>query len=150
MNPLARFSLASAATLLVCGQAALAQTADNQCNAAMLRGLYAFNASGFNVLAGNVLPKSIVEFIRFNGDGTLSVPAATRSLNGVIVRIPPFGLGTYTVAPDCTGSLVFGPPGPTFDLFIGPSGLKIRMIQVTDPTPGALPVLQGIVEKIGR
>ena len=47
------------------------------CSEAALRGLYVFSASGFNVIAGVAQPKAVVEFIRFNGDGSLTVPAAT-------------------------------------------------------------------------
>jgi hypothetical protein len=93
-------------------------------------------------VAGVAVPKAIVQLIRFNGDGTLTVPTATRSVNGVIVRSPPNGIGTYTLAPDCTGSITFGPPGPTFDVFVAPRGARLRMIQITDPTQAG-PVLQG-------
>ena len=116
----------------------------NECSEATLRGLYVFNASGFNIVNGVPQPKAIVEFIRFNGDGTLTVPAATSSINGVVARSPAHGLGTYMAAADCTGSLAFGPPGPTFDLFISPRGLELRMMQTG---PGS-PVMQGIAEKL--
>src|SRR5262249_50192757 len=136
-----RVTTFAAVTLAACGLAlANDNDGDNQCSDATLHGLYTFNATGFNILAGVALPKAIVEFIRFNGDGTLTVPAATRSVNGVVVRSPANGVGTYTLAPDCTGSLAFGPPGPQFDLFAAPGGSRIRMIQTVDPSP-ALPVL---------
>ena len=80
-----------------------------------LRGTYIFAASGFNIVAGVAQPKAIVEVIEFNGDGTLSVPAATLSANGVIVR-PSNGIGTYTVADDCSGTILFA--GPAFDIFV--------------------------------
>ena len=150
MTPLTRISILSVITILGCGRAVWAQVPSHSCSDASLRGEYAFNASGFNILNGVALPKAVVEFVRFNGDGTLTVLAATRSVNGVVTRSPLSGVGTYTVAADCTGSVVFGPPGPTFDLFLGPDSLRGRMIQTTDPTPGALPVMQGILEKIAR
>lgn len=57
-------------------------------------------------------PKAIVEVISFNGDGTLTVPGVTASINGVILQPPP-GTGEYTVAADCTGTITFhgAPPG---------------------------------------
>jgi hypothetical protein len=116
------------------------------CSEAALRGLYVFSASGFNVVAGVAQPKAVVEFIRFNGDGSLTVPAATVSINGTITRSPANGPGTYTVGPGCTGSLAFGPPGPTFDLFVAPSGSAIDMIQTG---PGS-PVMQGTAERLSR
>src|SRR5262250_3144631 len=146
MKTLIKSTLLSAALTFALGHAAWADD-HKGCSDSTLRGLYVFNASGFNIVAGVAVPKAIVEFIRFNGDGTLTVPAATRSVNGVIARSPANGTGTYTLAPDCTGSLTFGPPGPTFDLFAAPRATRFRMIQITDPTQAG-PVLEGIVEKI--
>lgn len=122
---------------------------DNQreCSDATLRGLYVFSAHGYNIVAGVAQPKAITEMIRFNADGTLTVPAATVSLNGTIVRSPP-GTGTYTVAENCTGSLVFT-PGPTFDIFVAPNGSVVYMMQTGQPG-AALPVLQGAAERVSR
>src|SRR6516162_10622308 len=147
MKTLIKSTVLSAAMTLALGSAAWADD-HKECSDSTLRGLYIFNATGYNIADGVPVPKAIVEFIRFNGDGTLSVPAATRSVNGVIARSPANGTGTYTLAGDCTGSLTFGPPGPTFDLFAAPRATRFRMIQTTDPTPQAGPVLQGIVERI--
>jgi len=148
MKTLIRRTILPMAMTLAAVPAAWSQEHHTGCSNFTLRGLYAFNASGFNILAGVGQPKAIVELIRFNEDGTVTVPAATRSANGAIVRSPANGVGNYTLAADCTGSLMLGPPGPTFDLFVMPGGWKIRMIQITDPTPGAQPVLQGIAERI--
>jgi hypothetical protein len=138
--------LSAAMTLAFC-QAVPAEEHSFQCRDSSLKGLYAFNASGFNIVAGVAVPKAIVELIRFNGDGTLSVPAATRSVNGVIARSPAGGLGTYAISADCTGSITLGPPGPTFDVFLTPRGTKARLIQITDPSQAGA-VLQGIVERV--
>jgi hypothetical protein len=92
-----------------------------------LRGTYVFTASGFTLVAGVAQPKAIVEAINFNGDGTLLVPFATRSINGVVARTPG-GAGTYTVDASCSGTIAFN-PGPGFDIFISPRGEKIWMIQ---------------------
>jgi hypothetical protein len=116
------------------------------CSASTLHGQYAFTASGFDIVGGVAQPKAIVELIRFNGDGTLVVPAATHSINGVVARSPANGTGTYVVAPDCTGTLAFGPPGPTFDVFLAPDGSEVDMIQTS---PGS-PVLQGTAVRRGR
>ena len=120
------------------------------CRDSTLHGLYVFNASGFNIVGGIAQPKAIVELIRFNGDGSLTVPAATVSINGTITRSPPNGTGRYTVGPDCTGSLVFGPPlaapGPAYDLFVEFGGSELHMIQTG---PGS-PVFQGTAERLSR
>jgi hypothetical protein len=124
---------------------------DARCTLATLDGLYVFASTGFTIPAsGPAEPKAIVEFIRFNGDGTLGVPGATLSLNGVIAQIPPGGTGSYTVADlvpadgACTGSLTFT-GGPSFDLFIRAKGADIWMIQ-TNPAN----VLQGTATKVSR
>ena len=50
---------------------------DDVCGVHTLRGTYVFAARGFNIVAGVAQPKAIVEVVEFNGDGTLSVLAAT-------------------------------------------------------------------------
>jgi hypothetical protein len=133
---------AAASSLVVCGLA----RGDDDCNASMLRGLYVFSATGFNIVQGAAQPKAISEYIRFNGDGTLTVPAATVSQNGVIFRSAN-GMGTYTVGPDCTGRLQFGPPGPAFDLFVAPHGFEITMNQTGGLVPG---VLEGRAKRLSE
>jgi hypothetical protein len=116
------------------------------CNNSTLDGLYAFRASGFNIVSGAAQPKAIIELINFHGDGTLDVPAATVSINGVIGRSPPGGTGTYTLKTDCTGSLEFHAPGPTYDIFVGLSASDLHMIQTG---PGS-PVFQGTAERVSH
>lgn len=103
----------------------------NRCGLETLHGRYVFSASGFavNAVTGAVQPKAIVEVIDFNGDGTLAVPAATRSVNGVIARSLP-SVGSYTVTEDCAGAISFD--GPAFDIFIAPRGNQLWLIQ-TNP-----------------
>ena len=81
--------------------------------------------------------------INFNGDGTLSVPAATLSVNGVVVRPPAGGTGSYTVDAACTGTITFA--GPLFDIFISPNGEKLWMIQTN---PGT--VFQGTATRVAN
>jgi len=81
--------------------------------------------------------------IHFNGDGTLSVPAATLSANGVIIRSLPGGLGTYSVEDDCTGTIAFN--GPTFDTVISRDGDTLLMIQTNPNT-----VFQGTAARRAR
>jgi hypothetical protein len=126
---LMRLSLAAGAMLLGMSGIALA---DNDCGLKtfMLRGNYVFATTGFTIVGGVAQPKAIVEVINFNGDGTLTVPAFTRSINGVIAKNTPgvVGTGTYTVEQSCTGTLSFS-GGPSFDIFISSRGDTIWMIQ---------------------
>lgn len=118
--------------------------ADDDCTLKTLRGSYVFAARGFTIVAGVAQPKAIVEAIDFNGDGTLSVPGATRSVNGAIVRTPPGGTGSYTVDVGCKATLAFD-GGPGFDMFISPKGDKLWMIQTNPDT-----VFQGTATRISR
>ena len=113
-----------------------------QCREQKLIGLYVFSATGYTFVSSVAQPKAIVELIRFNGDGTLTVPGATRSINGVIGVSPPGGTGTYMLDADCRGSLAFS-SGNTFDIFASPSGEDLWMIQ-TNPNN----VFQGNVTKV--
>lgn len=138
--PLAGIAAAAAAAA-ACGSAQ-ART----CGESTLEGLYVFSATGYNIVQGVAQPKAVTEFIRFNGDGTVTVLAAVASLNGVILRPPPNGTGTYTVAAECTGSLQFDDPRHTaFDLFITPGGDQIYMNQTGGAVPG---VLQGTARRL--
>ena len=113
--------------------------ADAACTERTLRGSYVFSASGFNIVAGVQQPKAIVEVIVFNGDGTLDVPAATVSVNGVIIRSL-HSVGAYTVADDCSGTVTFN--GPTYDMFLSKGGDEIAMIQTNPNT-----VFQGLATR---
>jgi hypothetical protein len=71
------------------------------CTVRTLRGSYVFSATGFNIVGGVQQPKAIVEVIAFHGDNTLDVPAATVSLNRVIIRsFPSFGTMSATATAD--------------------------------------------------
>ena len=82
--------------------------------------------------------------IDFKGDGSLVVPAATRSVNGSVGKAPAGTTGKYTAEADCTGSLSFD-GGPSFDTFMNASGTKMWMIQSNSDT-----VLVGTVENTMR
>ena len=124
---------------------ALANDDQDECSLKTLRGTYVFAATGHNIVAGVPQPKAIVEVIEFHGDGTLSVPAATRSVNGVVARSLPGGAGDYTVEPGCAGTIAFGGPGPTFDVFFSPDAEKLWMIQTTPNT-----VFQGTATRLSQ
>jgi hypothetical protein len=115
------------------------------CGPETLSGSYIFVASGFSIVDGVAQPKAIVEGIDFNGDGTLTSPFATVSLNGVIIRSTN-SVGTYTVAADCTGTLAFT-AGPSFDIYVGRGAKEISMIQTAGPVPA---VFQGLAKKVSN
>jgi hypothetical protein len=113
---------------------AQAQTSPPTCGPQTLHGLYVFATHGWNIANGAAVPKAIVEGIEFNGDGTLTSPFATASINGAIIHSSA-GAGTYTVNEDCTGTLTFT-PGPAFDIFVDRRGGKqLWMIQTGGQVP---------------
>jgi hypothetical protein len=112
------------------------------CREHKLNGLYVFTASGYT--ASGAMPKAIVELLRFNGDGTLSVTGGTVSVGGAITVVQPgVTTGTYTLDEDCRGTLTFLPSGPNFNMFAMPRGEDLWMIQTN---PGN--IFQGNVTKI--
>jgi hypothetical protein len=150
MNRLTRHFLVAGILLLCVSSGALANDFRgkhwNRCSLDTLEGTYLFSATGYSLIGGVWQPKAIVEYIQFNGDGTLSVPAATvanRAGDGAVVQSPP-GTGIYTLGEDCKGTLQFM-PGPSFDIFASPKGLQLTMIQ-TNPNN----VLQGSVKRLWR
>ncbi len=147
MKKLMTRQLLIAVVIVFVGVTGVAKASDDDegtCSGATLHGLYVFAASGYNIVGGAAQPKAIIESIRFDGNGALTVPTATVSINGGIVHFPPNGTGTYTVAPDCTGTLTFA-SGPTFDLFLAPKDKDFFMIQTNSGT-----VLQGSVVRLSR
>lgn len=118
--------------------------AGRKCRITTLKGSYIFTATGFNIVNGVPVPKTIVELIDFNGDGTLTVPGGTLSVNGVVTAIAPNGIGDYTLGTNCTGTVVFI-PGPSFNIFFEPDGKAGWMIQTNPNT-----VFQGTVTLLHR
>jgi hypothetical protein len=138
---------ALAAALALCWGAAAAHDHAKECSADTLSGAYVFSASGWSAATGVWQPKAIVETIRFHGDGTLTVLAATVANpagNGAIVQAPPGGTGTYALEPGCTGTLAFT-NGPSFNIVAAPKGHELWMIQTN-----ANNVLQGTVTRVAR
>ena len=95
----------------------------------MLKGLYLFTVDGgYTKIGENLLPTGVMEGKRFNGDGTFINDFGTVNIGGFII-IDTGGLGgTYTVAPDCTGTLTV-PDGPSFNMYVGPGAQQIWITQ---------------------
>lgn len=141
MKRFAQHGLFVVAILGVAGTAMAADHTD-ECSLKTLRGTYVFAATGHNIVAGVAQPKAIVEVIEFDGNGILSAPTATRSLNGVIARAL-VGTGGYTVEVSCIGTIAFDGPGPTFDVFFSPAGDNLWLIQTNPNT-----VFQGTATRV--
>jgi hypothetical protein len=98
------------------------------CSVDMLRGLYLWTFDGYTRLGGNLLPKAVLQGLQFNGDGTTYNTFGTVNIGGTLTIDATGGVGTYTVAADCTGTLsITG--GPTFNMYVGPGGKEIWTTQ---------------------
>jgi hypothetical protein len=103
--------------------------ADGQvCSVGMLRGLYLSSWDGYANVGGNLVPKAVMEGKRFNGNGTFSNDFGTVNIGGTTIINTTGGVGTYTVAPDCTGTASV-PNGPSFNLYVGPGAQQLWFTQ---------------------
>jgi len=97
------------------------------CSVGMLKGLYLVTFDGYANLGGNhLVPKAIMEGKRFNGDGTWIDTFATVNIGGTFFDATG-AVGTYTVAPDCTGTISAN--GPSFNIYVGPDAQKLWFAQ---------------------
>jgi len=98
---IARTSMVSLfATVLALGMVAPAHADDHQCSLARSAGKWSFTDNGTVVGVG---PRTAVGVFTLDGAGNLRNGLATSSLNGSIAD-ETFS-GTYTVNPNCTGTL---------------------------------------------
>jgi len=141
-------SLIVAIALLGLSGAARADDDGDTCTTGTLRGTYIFTATGDNIVAGVPQPKTIIEVLEFDGQGIVSAPRVTRSLNGVVARVT--GEGDYTVDATCSGTITFDPPAAgipavTFDTFFTPRADTLWMIQTNQGS-----VFQGTATRLSR
>ena len=125
-------ALVCLAATMAPGTSATAQAAADGgrvCSVGMLRGLYMSSWDGYADFGGTLVPKAIMEGKRFNGDGTWFNEFGTVNIGGTtILNTGGFG-GTYTLAPDCTGTISV-PDGPSFNIYVGPGAQQIWTTQV--------------------
>lgn len=130
-------ALASLIATMALGTPAIAQptVADaRDCSADKLRGLYLWTFDGYTRSNGNLLPKAVMQGLQFNGDGTTYNPFGTVNIGGAIIIDATGGVGTYTVAADCTGTLSIV-NGPSFNIYVGPGAKQVWTTQ-TNVGPG--------------
>ena len=124
-------ALVCLAATMVPGTSTTARAAaDTQvCSAGMLKGLYLWTWDGYQNVGGNLVPKAVMQGLRFNGDGTTFNPFGTVNIGGFIIIDATGGVGTYTVAADCTGTLSIT-DGPSFNIYVGPGGQQVWTTQI--------------------
>jgi hypothetical protein len=119
-----------AATIAPGTSATVQAEADGHCNAGMLRGSYLWTFDAYQNLNGNFVPVAVMQGLRFNGDGTTLNTFGTVNIGGTIIFDVTGAVGTYTVAPDCTGTLSPAPGiSPTFNIYVGPGAQQVWTIQ---------------------
>ena len=122
-------ALASLVAAMALGTSATAgAAADGQaCSVHMLKGLYLWTFDGYQNVGGNLVPKAVMQGLQFNGDGTTFNTFGTVNIGGNIIIDATGGVGTYTVAPDCTGTV--STDGPSFNIYVGPDAQKLWFAQ---------------------
>jgi len=105
-----------------------ADNAAQVCSVGTLKGLYIWTFDGYADLGGTLVPKAVMQGTRFNGDGTTFNEFGTVNIGGTIIIDVTGPGGTYTVAPDCTGTISI-PNGPSFNIYVGPGVQKLWVTQ---------------------
>jgi hypothetical protein len=103
------------------------------CSVASLNGTYAFRRAGVNNVVGGPIAQIGIDV--FHGDGTRGLIRSTRSSNGEIrdwTDFPPSG--SYTVDPDCTGSIFDEGSTKTNNLVVLDGGKRFFLLSVTPET----------------
>ena len=141
-------ALVSLVAAMALGTSATAgAAADRQvCSVHMLRGLYLWTFDGYENFGGSFVPKAIMQGLQFNGDGTTFNPFGTVNIGGTIIIDATGGVGTYTVNPDCTGTLSIT-NGPTFNIYVGPGAQKVWTLE-TSPNPAGIGVSVGTATRL--
>ena len=104
--------------------------ADGQaCSVHMLKGLYLWTFDGYANLGGKPGTESRYARPQFNGDGTTFNTFGTVNIGGTTIIDATGGVGTYTVAADCTGTISIT-NGPSFNMYVGPGAQKIWTNQI--------------------
>src|SRR5438067_12401220 len=141
-------ALVSLVAAMALGTSTTAEAAaDGQvCSVHMLRGSYIWTFDAYSDLGGTLVPTTVMQGLRFNGDGTTLNTFGTVNIGGTIVFDVTGAVGSYTVAPDCTGTLsITG--GPNFNIYVGPGAQKVWTIQ-SSPTPASTGVSVGTLTRL--
>ena len=116
------------------------------CSVGMLKGSYLWTFDAYENFNGNFVPVAVMQGLRFNGDGTTFNPFGTVNIGGTVIIDATGGVGTYTVAADCTGTLSIT-NGPTFNIYVGPGAQKVWTLE-TSPSPAGVGVSVGTATRV--
>jgi len=114
------------------------------CSVGMLNGSYLFSFDAYENLDGNFVPVAVMQGLRFNGDGTTLNTFGTVNIGGTIIFDAGGFSGTYTVNPDCTGTLSPAPGiAPTFNIYVGPGAQQVWTLEIGSPVSAGIGVSVG-------
>src|SRR6266567_2162653 len=99
------------------------------CSVGMLRGSYIWTFEAYSNFGGTLVPTTVMQGLRFNGDGTTLNTFGTVNIGGTIIVDVTGAVGTYTVAADCTGTLSIT-TGPNFNIYVGPGAQKVWTTEI--------------------
>ena len=116
------------------------------CSVGTLKGSYLWTFDAYENFGGSFVPVAVMQGLRFNGDGTTYNTFGTVNIGGTIVFDVTGGVGSYTLAPNCTGTLsITG--GPSFNIYVGPGAKQVWTIQ-SAPDPIAPGVSRGTATRL--
>jgi hypothetical protein len=123
--------VASTLALLVVVALIPAAHAAERCTTASLKGNYGFTASGFFPNGAGDAPIAASGVVTLDGEGTATA-TITASFDGSVQTFP--YTGTYSVNPDCTGSITATPGSglASFSIVVVRGGAEILGIDI-DP-----------------
>jgi len=102
------------------------------CSVASLKGTYAFRRTGVNNVVGGPIAQIGIAFYK---DGMRGLIRTTRSGNGNIRPWTNYPTnGSYTIDPDCTGSLFYEDGGKANNLVVLDGGKKFFLLSVLPGT----------------
>ena len=112
-----------------------------KCTLATLKGRYLFGGGTATLFppAFGLTEQAIgsaAGFHIFNGNGT-GHDYVTFTLNGIDQHVPSPNDLTYTLNPDCTGTYAVLRGGPTFDIFVSPTGDEMTSINTEPGSAGS-------------
>src|SRR5438874_10956169 len=142
-------ALVCLAVTMAPGTSATAQAAGDGgrvCSVGMLKGSYLWTFDAYENFNGNFVPVAVMQGLRFNGDGTTFNPFGTVNIGGTVIIDATGGVGTYTVAADCTGTMsITG--APTFNIYVGPGAQQVWTLE-TSPNPAGIGVSVGTATRV--
>jgi hypothetical protein len=126
------------------------EDAGAKCSEATLHGTYLTAYDGVSIEGNDQVPFAVAGRDVFNGNGEVD-SVFSANLNGQIVFSKERVSGTYTVKPDCTGTLTYPAPlNVENDLFIAPDGSMFTFVQTKPESDVASGFeLQGTAKRVG-